>query len=165
MSISIFKFDVGQMVCGREGEYVRRDDHERELAAKDEEIERLKESEERSHLQTIDQRDAAENAISQAYFLVKGESPEWSNLFGYDEALEEISDALKCLRISVSNLEAENASLKAQVERLSAPVSYEEKSQFALHYVRLVQPDRQEPAMLVQNVNRFIAARAGKEKP
>jgi hypothetical protein len=54
--------------------------------------------EERAHLQTIDQRDRAEEALSQAYFLITGRSPEWSNLFGYDEALEEIDDAQKTLR-------------------------------------------------------------------
>jgi hypothetical protein len=54
--------------------------------------------EEKAHLKTIDERDAAEEALSQAYYLIKGESPEWSNLWGYKECLEEIDDALRCLR-------------------------------------------------------------------
>ena len=95
MSISIFKFDVGQMVCGREGEYVRRDDHERELAAKDDEIERLtKEAEEQ---------------------------------IGYSIQLQRLLESLKREATPypklhhhkmVVDIKAENASLKARVERL-----------------------------------------------
>jgi hypothetical protein len=58
-----------------------------QIAAQDAEIERL-----------IDQHDAAEEALSQAYFLVIGKSPEWSNVFGSAEALEEIDDAQRTLR-------------------------------------------------------------------
>jgi hypothetical protein len=46
--------------------------------------------EEKAHLHTIDQRDAAEEALSKAYALVMGEYPTWSNLFGYADALEDI---------------------------------------------------------------------------
>jgi hypothetical protein len=56
------------------------------------------EHEERAHGETIDQRDAAEEALSQAYYLITGRSPEWSNVFGYSEALEEIDDAQRLLR-------------------------------------------------------------------
>lgn len=52
--------------------------------------------------QLMTERDEAEEAISQAYFLVTGRSPEWSNLFGHAEALEEIEDALILLRKAVS---------------------------------------------------------------
>ena len=58
-------------------------DHEAELAAK-----------EKEHLQTIDERDKAEDALSQAYCLVTGSSPEWSNLFGYDQAIEDIKNGI-----------------------------------------------------------------------
>lgn len=50
-------------------------------------------------LKLIDERDAAEEALSQAYFLITGKSPEWSNIFGYKE-VEEIDDAQKLLRSS-----------------------------------------------------------------
>lgn len=53
---------------------------------------------ERSIGQLIDERDAAEEALSQAYFLIVGHSPEWSNLFGYKEALADIDDAQSILR-------------------------------------------------------------------
>lgn len=49
----------------------------------------------------IDERDLAEHAFSQAYYLITGKSPEWSNHFGYAEAIEEINDAQKLLRASV----------------------------------------------------------------
>lgn len=48
--------------------------------------------------QEIIERDEAEEAMSQAYYLVTGRSPEWSNIFGYTEALEEISDAVALLK-------------------------------------------------------------------
>ena len=53
---------------------------------------------ERSESQLIDERDAAEEAIAQAYFIVTGRSPEWSNKFGFSEALEEIGDAVALLK-------------------------------------------------------------------
>jgi hypothetical protein len=55
-------------------------------------------TEERKFEQVVSERDAAEEAMSQAYYLVTGKSPEWSNLFGYSQALEEIKDACDVLR-------------------------------------------------------------------
>ena len=48
--------------------------------------------------ETIRERDDAEEAMSQAYYLVTGRSPEWSNNFGYEQALEDIKDACELLR-------------------------------------------------------------------
>jgi hypothetical protein len=62
---------------------------------------------EASEDQLIGERDDAEEAISQAYFLIKGESPEWSNLFGYEQALEEIDFAQKALRSRLAQMEAQ----------------------------------------------------------
>lgn len=56
---------------------------------------------ERECLEIIDQRDKAEEAMSQAYYIVTGRSPEWSNKFGYDEALEEIGDVVSVLKQAV----------------------------------------------------------------
>lgn len=53
---------------------------------------------ERNHLQTIDERDEAEDALGDAYVFVTGNAAEWSNLFGYDEATNEIAETLKELR-------------------------------------------------------------------
>lgn len=88
-------------------------------AAKVAELEREIEREDRAHTQTITERDAAEEALSQAYFLIKGESPEWSNLFGHDEALEEIDDAQKLLRTENATLRAQLAEAQATIARLS----------------------------------------------
>lgn len=48
--------------------------------------------------QAIDERDAAEESLSQMYYLVTGNSPEWSNKFGHAEALEEVADAVSVLK-------------------------------------------------------------------
>ena len=45
-----------------------------------------------------EEQDSAERAMSQAYYLITGKSPEWSNIFGYEEALEEINTAQYLLR-------------------------------------------------------------------
>lgn len=47
---------------------------------------------EREILAVIDQRDAAEEALSEAYRIVTGDTPEWSNGFGHKEALAEIEE-------------------------------------------------------------------------
>jgi len=56
----------------------------------------------------IDERDNAENALSQAYYLVTGHSPEWSNLFGHAEALEEIEEACEVLRESARSAQPQS---------------------------------------------------------
>ena len=61
----------------------------------------------------IVQRDDAEEALSQAYYLIMGRAAEWSNLFGYAEALEEIDDAQTVLREALKK--AERDALPCQV--------------------------------------------------
>lgn len=53
---------------------------------------------ERDIEQLIGERDDAQEAMSQAYYLVTGRSPEWSNKFGYEQALEDIADAMSVLK-------------------------------------------------------------------
>lgn len=53
---------------------------------------------EETALKIINERDAAERALSQAYYLITGKSPEWSNLFGHKEVLQEIDEAQQLLR-------------------------------------------------------------------
>lgn len=74
--------------------------------------------EERRHEQTIGERDAAEEALSQAFYLIVGHSPEWSNLFGHKEALGEIDDAQRLLRETIANQSAEIARLRVALEDL-----------------------------------------------
>jgi hypothetical protein len=64
--------------------------------------------EEREHERTIIQRDAAEEALSDAYLSVTDHEAIWSNLFGYREALNGICEEVHSLR-------AENTRLKAPV--------------------------------------------------
>ena len=58
--------------------------------ARSPEAKRDMERQERQLGETIDQRDAAEEALSQAYYLLTGRSPEWSSIFGHKDALEEM---------------------------------------------------------------------------
>lgn len=46
-------------------------------------------------MDVIDQRDAAEEAMSEAYTLVMGHAPEWSNQFSFRDALNQIEWKLK----------------------------------------------------------------------
>lgn len=70
---------------------------------------------ERAYLQIIDERDAAQEALSQAYYLVTGRSPDWSSVWGINECLEEIDDAQQLLRKAVPSPTAALA-LGEQVE-------------------------------------------------
>jgi hypothetical protein len=51
---------------------------------------------EQDHLQTIDQRDKAEDSLALAYWMITGKEAVWSNLFGYDEAIANIRTAVSC---------------------------------------------------------------------
>lgn len=86
---------------------------------------------EKAEGELIDQRDAAEQAFSQAYYLVVGRSPEWSNLFGANEALEEMDDAQRLLRGAVKRAE----SLVARFVEACGPfvASYLHAKEVALH--------------------------------
>ncbi|EOY3212488.1 ead/Ea22-like family protein [Salmonella enterica] len=45
---------------------------------------------ERSETQLINERDAAESALNDAYKAVMGQAPEWSNWFSFENAIDEI---------------------------------------------------------------------------
>lgn len=53
---------------------------------------------ERSLDQAIRDRDNAEECLSHIYYLVTGRSPEWSNKFGYPQAIEDIEDVMAALK-------------------------------------------------------------------
>lgn len=74
------------------------------IIAREQITERLKSREEAAELQLIDERDRAEEAMSQAYFLITGRSPEWSNPFGFDQALEDVDDAQSTIRQAKAKL-------------------------------------------------------------
>ncbi|MDM1814904.1 ead/Ea22-like family protein [Serratia ureilytica] len=58
-----------------------------ELEAKDKRIAEL----EASETQLIQERDSAEQALADMYEAATGERPEWSNLFGLSDAIEEVA--------------------------------------------------------------------------
>ncbi|EBV7178224.1 ead/Ea22-like family protein [Salmonella enterica subsp. enterica serovar Thompson] len=53
---------------------------------------------ERSETQLINERDAAESALNDAYKAVMGHAPEWSNWFSFESAIDEIELACKLWR-------------------------------------------------------------------
>lgn len=134
-------------------------------------LSKLRESEarhERSMLQVIDERERASEALSQAYYLIIGKSPEWSNLFGHSQALEEIDDAQTLLRKEIhslqSQLDASNSisttqahEIQTQAERimeLLATVSkyeYDLKNLMAEHQATLQQLDAAKEAIRVKD--------------
>lgn len=62
---------------------------------------------EQADLQVLAERDRAEDALSQAYCLIVGKSPEWSNHFGHTEALSDIENAMYDLRHAENKKEGE----------------------------------------------------------
>jgi hypothetical protein len=56
---------------------------------------------ERALNQAIGERDAVEECLSQMYYLVTGNSPEWSNRFGHEQALEDVGDVLAALKAAI----------------------------------------------------------------
>ena len=140
------------------------------VAAAQDEIERLLTrmgaTEMKDHLQTVDERDAAEETLSQAYYLITGNSPHWSNLFGHQEALQDIDDAQRCLRAEI----AENAALKAQIATLTAAVKDHSTEAVKLRMIYGEVFSGTIEKSLVRTFNALLAARAKaadavKEKP
>lgn len=64
---------------------------QREIKAKREAEKRIAELE-RSETQLIDERDAAESALADMYEAGTGERPEWSNAFGFCDAVDEVRE-------------------------------------------------------------------------
>jgi len=63
---------------------------------------------EKQLLKLVDERDEAEQALSQAYYQVTGKSPEWSNVFGHKQALEEIDEVVNLLKQALKNAESKS---------------------------------------------------------
>jgi hypothetical protein len=72
---------------------------------------------ERDMLQLIDQRDMAEECINDIYFMMTGRSPEWSNLFGYGEALDELTVARQLLGDAAKAPDPRIAELNGTIEQ------------------------------------------------
>jgi hypothetical protein len=68
------------------------------IATLEAELAAVKSTDDRRVGRLIDERDAAEAALSQAFFIVTGRPAEWSNNWSYQHALDEIGDNCALLR-------------------------------------------------------------------
>ena len=68
------------------------------LEAKDKRIAEL----ERDETQLIEERDSAEQALSEMYEAAMGDRPEWSNLFGYADAIDDVTQRVSFLDIEAA---------------------------------------------------------------
>ncbi len=75
----------------------------------------------------IDERDEAEEAMSQAYYLVTGRSPEWSNNFGYEQAHEDIAATVNLLKQAVKDQQATIERLTRALEDVRPYVGHHER--------------------------------------
>ncbi|HGB5896600.1 TPA: ead/Ea22-like family protein [Salmonella enterica subsp. enterica serovar Kottbus] len=57
---------------------------------------------ERSETQLINERDSAESALNDAYKAVMGQAPEWSNMFGFADAVDVVEERLATLEANQS---------------------------------------------------------------
>ncbi|ECF2750745.1 ead/Ea22-like family protein [Salmonella enterica subsp. enterica serovar Ituri] len=70
----------------------------KKLEAAERRIEEL----ERSETQLINERDAAESALADMYQAATGERPEWSNMFGFADAVDVVEERLATLEANQS---------------------------------------------------------------
>ncbi|EPT4706000.1 hypothetical protein ACVROV_001476 [Shigella boydii] len=57
---------------------------------------------ERDETQLIEERDSAENALAVMYEAAMGNRPEWSNLFGYAEAIDDVAQHINLLDLAAA---------------------------------------------------------------
>lgn len=63
----------------------------------------------------IDERDEAQQALSQIYYIVFGQSAEWSNLYGIENAVEDITDSVNALKVGNLRIVAESKAHRTEV--------------------------------------------------
>ncbi|MCR5948138.1 hypothetical protein D6T91_20095 [Salmonella enterica subsp. houtenae] len=90
---------------------------------------------EHSETQLINERDSAESALNYAYKAVMGQSPEWSNWFSFENAIDEIelvcelwrnqTDDVIQFRQRIAELEAREVTLPADREAESEVSGYD----------------------------------------
>ncbi|EPH6221769.1 ead/Ea22-like family protein [Escherichia coli] len=102
-------------------EYV--DDMREKLEAAEKRITELEKSEE----QLISERDHAESALADMYFAATGDRPEWSNLFGFSDAVDAVVDRIADLEAKQPSPVVPEGLIKAvrfyeQVKRENPPV-------------------------------------------
>jgi hypothetical protein len=72
------------------------------VTAQKEALEKELAEEQRAHMQTIGERDDAEEALGNAYAWVTDNPAEWSNCFSYTDATNEIAEVMQRLRAKKS---------------------------------------------------------------
>ncbi|EEW3680341.1 ead/Ea22-like family protein [Escherichia coli] len=102
-------------------EYV--DDMRENLEAAEKRIAELEKSEE----QLINERDHAESALADMYFAATGDRPEWSNWFGFSDAVDAVVDRIADLEAKQPSPVVPEGLIKAvrfyeQVKRENPPV-------------------------------------------
>lgn len=110
----------------RNAEYVT------EIAAKDKRIAEL----ERDETKLIEERDIAEHALSKAYEAVTDFPPEWSNWFGFADAVEEIGEICEQWRkqgARITELQSRAESAEQKLSALSVSHSKLRDTMAAIH--------------------------------
>ncbi len=97
-----------------------------ELEAAEKRIAELEKSEE----QLINERDHAESALADMYFAATGDEPEWSNWFGFSDAVDAVVDRIADLEAKQPSPVVPEGLVKAvrfyeQVKRENPPVETE----------------------------------------
>ncbi|CQJ32887.1 hypothetical protein AB1E84_001137 [Yersinia enterocolitica] len=72
-----------------------------------------------SESQLINKRDHAESTINSMFVAVMSEKPEWSNMYQFIDAVDEVEDFVSILK---QRAESAEAALSAANEKLSKPV-------------------------------------------
>jgi len=81
------------------------------------ELVKERDDEHRKLEQAVDERDESQQAISQIYFIIFGRAAEWSNLFGVEAAVEEMTDGVNALKKALRESEASAAVLREALEQ------------------------------------------------
>jgi len=83
-------------------------------------------------LKVIDERDEAEDSLGDAYAYVTGRVAEWSSLFGYDEATNEMSEHVHELMAQIEELKAKAEAPPVRSEWRSVDDELPKHEQFCL---------------------------------
>ena len=84
--------------CGANINLVRQSDAQAKIAALEAYVARLRTEDDKALTQVIEERDECEQVINDLYQAVMGYPPEWSNNFGYRDAVKDVVDYVHALR-------------------------------------------------------------------
>lgn len=93
-----------------------------ELTARIEPMDRRIAELEHSETQLINERDYAESALNDAYKAVMGQAPEWSNWFGFENAIDEIELVCELWRNQTDDVIQFRQRIQELESKLSKPV-------------------------------------------